>query len=384
MGKKSLSILGSTGSIGRQTLEVVASQAEAFRIVALAAGKNVELLAEQIRRFRPEVVAVADAEARKKLQEHLEGWSGPLLVGDEGLQEVATWPAADMVVAAVVGVAGLKATFAALQKGKSVALANKEALVAGGDLIMPLVRGEKSRLLPVDSEHSAIFQCLEGEKRQHLKKIILTASGGPFHGRRPEELVKVTAEAALAHPNWRMGPKITIDSATLMNKGLEVIEAHHLFGVDYQEIEVVIHRQSIIHSLVELRDGSVLAQLGWPDMRLPIQYALTYPERRPGPVAALDLLRASPLTFEPPNRATFPALDLAYAAGRMGGTMPAVLNAANEVAVGAFLAGRIGFLDIPRIVKETMERHSPLTPQVLDDILRIDAWARKEAESLIS
>lgn len=384
MGKKSLSILGSTGSVGRQTLEVVASQAEAFRLVALAAGKNVELLAEQIRRFRPEVVAVADAEARKKLQEHLEGWSGPILVGDEGLQEVATWPAADMVVAAVVGVAGLQATFAALQKGKSVALANKEALVAGGDLIMPLVRGEKSRLLPVDSEHSAIFQCLEGEKRQHLKKIILTASGGPFHGRRPEELAKVTAKAALAHPNWRMGPKITIDSATLMNKGLEVIEAHHLFGVDYQEIEVVIHRQSIIHSLVELRDGSVLAQLGWPDMRLPIQYALTYPERRPGPVAALDLLRASPLTFEPPDRETFPALDLAYAAGRTGGTMPAVLNAANEVAVGAFLAGRIGFLDIPRIVKETMERHSPLTPQVLDDILRIDAWARREAESLIS
>lgn len=384
MGKKALSILGSTGSIGRQTLEVVASEAEAFRIVALAAGKNVEFLAEQIRRFRPEVVAVADAEARKKLQEHLEGWSGPILVGDEGLQEVATWPAADMVVAAVVGVAGLQATFAALQKGKSVALANKEALVAGGDLIMPLVRGEKSRLLPVDSEHSAIFQCLEGEKRQHLKKIILTASGGPFHGRRPEELVKVTAEAALAHPNWRMGPKITIDSATLMNKGLEVIEAHHLFGVDYQEIEVVIHRQSIIHSLVELRDGSVLAQLGWPDMRLPIQYALTYPERRPGLVAALDLLQASPLTFEAPDRATFPALDLAYAAGRTGGTMPAVLNAANEVAVGAFLAGRIGFLDIPRIVKETMERHSPLTPQALDDILRIDAWARKEAESLIS
>ncbi|MCL4424175.1 MAG: 1-deoxy-D-xylulose-5-phosphate reductoisomerase [Firmicutes bacterium] len=383
MAKKGLSILGSTGSIGRQTLEVAGTYPDRYRVVALAAGRNLDVLVQQVRRFCPEMVGVADEATRQEFRSRLPGWSGPILAGEEGLAEAATWPTADLVVTAVVGVVGLKPTLLALQRGKGVALANKETLVAGGDLVMKEVQTRGRQLLPVDSEHSAVFQCLQGQSQRDLARIILTASGGPFHGQESRDLAGVTAEGALAHPNWRMGPKITVDSATLMNKGLEVIEAHHLFGVDYQDIDVVVHRQSIVHSLVEFRDGSVLAQLGWPDMKLPIRYALSYPERLPGDNPSLDLVRVGQLTFETPDRNTFPALALAYRAGQTGGTMPAVLNAANEVAVGFFLAGRLRFLQIADITRRVMDQHIPLTPRTLEDILKVDTWAREEATRLV-
>ncbi|MGB9802517.1 1-deoxy-D-xylulose-5-phosphate reductoisomerase [Desulfofundulus sp.] len=372
-------ILGSTGSIGRQALDVVRRFPDKMRVVGLAAGSNWPLMAEQVREFRPRVVALAREEAVRELERHLPPGDLPeLFWGAEGLVTVATSIDSGVVLNALTGTVGLLPTVAALEKGLDIALANKETLVAAGELVMKLAREKGARILPVDSEHSAIWQCLAGQPENRVGKIILTASGGPFR-KEPADLSRVSVEAALAHPNWRMGKKITIDSATLMNKGLEVLEAHWLFSVNYDQIEVVVHPQSIIHSMVEFVDGSVMAQLGLPDMRLPIQYALSYPDRWPSDLPRLNWFAAGELTFEPPDTNRFPCLALAYAAGRTGGTMPAVLNAANEIAVGAFLAGEIGFTFIPRLVAEVMEEHRVVSEPTLEEILEVDQWARRVA-----
>ncbi len=383
---KTITILGSTGSIGTQTLEVAESLG--ISVAALAAGRNVELLARQILRFRPRLASVADETAARQLRQFLDSLSGgngahpvEIMHGDEGNDAVAGAVEADTVVAAMVGIAGLRPVLTAIHAGKDIALANKETLVAGGSLVIPLCRRHGVRLLPVDSEHSAIWQCLWGNGGRPVRRILLTASGGPFRLRSAEELEHVDRSAALAHPTWNMGGKITIDSATLMNKGLEVIEASWLFDVPVTEIQVVVHPQSIIHSMVEFQDRSVLAQLGFPDMKLPIHIALTYPERVEGICEPFDPFdaRCSTLTFEPPDNGRFPCLELAREAARTGGTMPCVLNSANEAAVEEFLSGKSGFMDIPRKVEACMARHAAdgvmHTPD-FDDIMVLDQWAR--------
>lgn len=385
---KRLAILGSTGSIGTMALEVAERHPDKLEVVGLAAaGGRLELLAAQVERFQPRVVAVSDDQAAKRLAVLLSGragagtceiWSGP-----EALAKLASLAEVDQVLVAVVGAAGLKPTLAAAKAGKAIALANKEALVAAGHLVMSEVREHGAELVPVDSEHSAIYQCLGGLKNPHLRRLILTGSGGPFRKRPKEELGQVSVAEALAHPNWRMGSKITIDSATLMNKGLEVIEARWLFDASFEQIEVVIHPQSIVHSLVEFVDGSVLAQLGWPDMRLPIQFALSAPMRWQSAPRPLSLVEAGRLEFETVDEAKFPSLRYAYEAGRIGWTMPSVLNAANEVAVAAFLAEEIPFPAIPAIVHDVMERHQVCKESSLEAVLAADSWARSEARRMV-
>ncbi|MDI3280695.1 MAG: 1-deoxy-D-xylulose-5-phosphate reductoisomerase [Bacillota bacterium] len=380
---KRIAVLGSTGSIGRQTLEVVAAHPERLQVVALAARRNVRLLEEQVRTFRPSRVALQDKAAAAELRTRLSDLEVQVLAGEEGLEEVARGPA-DQVVSALVGAAGLAPTLAALRAGISVALANKESLVMAGGLIKREAERSGAGIIPVDSEHSAIWQSLRGEPREHVRKLILTASGGPFLRTPPEAMARVRPQEALRHPRWEMGAKITVDSATLMNKGLEVIEAHWLFDQPFERIEVLIHPESIVHSLVEMIDGSVLAQLGRPDMRLPIQYALSYPERWEGRVQPrLDLAAVGALHFEVPDAERFPCLRLAYQAGRLGGTAPAVLNAANEVAVHAFLEERIPFLAIPRVVEHCLERHEVEAAPELEGILGADEWARREARRMV-
>jgi 1-deoxy-D-xylulose-5-phosphate reductoisomerase len=378
---KAITLLGSTGSIGTQTLEIVAQHPDKFRLVGIAAGSNVELLAQQVRQFRPEIVAIADESKFGQLKEALAGldYQPQLVAGESGLVDVAGYGDAESVVTGIVGCAGLLPTIAAIKAGKDIALANKETLIAGGPVVLPLVEKHQVKLLPADSEHSAIFQCLQGLPAGGLKRIILTASGGSFRDWPIEKLANVTIADALKHPNWSMGKKITIDSATLMNKGLEVIEAHYLFGVGYDNIDIVIHPQSIIHSLIEVQDTSVLAQLGWPDMRLPLLYALSWPERIATDWPQLDLVKSGDLTFREPDHEKYPCMGLAYAAGRAGGSMPAVLNAANEQVVALFLDEKIRFNDIPVLVEQVCDRHradNNLTPS-LADIIAADEWARQ-------
>lgn len=379
--QKAITILGSTGSIGTQTLDIVTHHPDKFRVVGLTAGRNIELLAEQIRTFKPEIVATSYPEKVAELTEAISDIPNPpqILDGNQGVAEVARYGDAESVVTGIVGCAGLLPTIAAIEAGKNIALANKETLIAGAPVVLPLVKKHGVKLLPADSEHSAIFQCLQGVPEGGLRRIILTASGGSFRDLPVEKLATVTVKDALKHPNWSMGQKITIDSATLMNKGLEVIEAHYLFDLDYEHIDIVIHPQSIIHSLIEVQDTSVLAQLGWPDMRLPLLYALSYPERIYTDWKQLDLVKAGDLTFCQPDHDKYPCMQLAYAAGRAGGLMPAVLNAANEQAVALFLAEKIDFLDIPRLIEKVCDRLSSqnvLTPS-LENILEADTWARK-------
>ncbi len=379
---RGVSILGSTGSIGTSTLEVIAALPDQFHIVALTAGRNVDLLVQQARRFRPRYVAVRDSADVAAVREAL-GGGVSVGCGDEALVEAASLAEAEIVVTAVVGSVGITATLASLRQGKRVALANKESLVAGGRLVMQAAREGTGEIIPVDSEHSAVFQCLQGEKPGSLRRVLLTASGGPFRTWSIDEMKAAGLSDALRHPTWQMGGKITIDSATLMNKGLEVIEAHWLFGVDIDDIEVVVHPQSIIHSMIEMVDGSIIAQLGAADMKGPIQYALTYPSREVGASAPLSLADVGRLTFESPDSGRFPCLRLAYQAGRVGGTAPAVLSAANEVAVASFLEGRIGFMEIARCVEHVLSRHDPATATTLDEVLAADAWARSEAEGYL-
>ena len=396
---KAISVLGSTGSIGTQTLEIVEDFPDQFRVVALSAGRNLSLLVSQIQRHRPDVVALADPALLAELKDRLMDLPAdtrpeplPQLVGGpEGLDVVASWDSADLVVTGIVGCAGLLPTLAAIRAGKDLAVANKETLIAAGPVVLPELKKSGSRLLPADSEHSAIFQCLQGTPWSDtarlstgvptpgLRRIQLTASGGAFRDWSAADLEKATVADATSHPNWSMGKKITVDSASLMNKGLEVIEAHYLFGLDYDHIEIVIHPQSIIHSMVELADSSVLAQLGWPDMKLPILYCMSWPSRLETPWRRLDLTEVGQLSFRAPDPAKYPCMDLAYAAGRAGGTMPAVLNAANEEAVAQFLEEKIHFLDIPKMIEGACEQHKAdlAANPCLDDVLAVDQWARQ-------
>ena len=381
---KRLCILGSTGSIGTQTLEVVRNFPSDFEVVAMTCGSNVELLATQIKEFSPVLVSVGSEEKREKLLSILHGHKVEILVGDEGNIACATLPKVDCVVAAMVGMRGLPSVVEAIKAGKDIALANKETLVSGGSVVMPLVKEKNVALLPVDSEHSAIWQCLMGQPPKSLKRILLTASGGPFRGYTREMLENVTLENALNHPTWKMGGKITIDSASMMNKGLEIIEASWLFNVPVDAVEVVVHPQSIVHSMVEFSDGSVLGQMGFPNMMMPIQVALFYPERSRTVCETFSPFseKASTLTFEPCDRNVFRLVGLAYHAGRVGGSLPVVMNAANEVIVAEFLSGRAKFTDIEKTVARIMELHEQdgviKTPS-LEDIFAMDSWARKTA-----
>ena len=380
---KYLSILGSTGSIGRQTLEVVEQMPE-IKVVALTAGSNVARMARQCRAFHPELAVMATEAAAEELKNALTGENIRVLWGMEGLIAAAEYEKADTVVTAVVGMVGLRPTLAAIQKKKRIALANKETLVCAGELVMAAAAEYGAQIVPVDSEHSAIFQCLMGNRdRSEIRRLILTCSGGPFFGKSREELQTVTKADALRHPNWKMGNKITIDCATLMNKGLEVIEAMRLYALPLQQVDVVIHRQSIVHSLVEFRDGAVLAQLGTPDMRVPIRLALTYPHRVENPAAPLDLLTCGPLTFDAPDETAFPCLTLAKEAASRGGTACAVLNGANEAAVAGFLRGEIGFYDIPRLVRKALDTVPFVQNPDLQEILAADRAARDAAERLM-
>ncbi len=374
--KRTLSILGSTGSIGRQTLEVAG--ACGHRVAALTVNRSVDLAEEQARKFRPELVAAVDETAAAELRVRLADTPVRVVSGKEGLMEAACLPAADTVVTAVVGIAGLEPTLAAIDAGKRIALANKETLVCAGELVMDRAAEKGAEIVPVDSEHSAIFQCLQGLRdKKEVRRLIITASGGPFFGKSREELAHVTRAQALKHPNWSMGAKITIDSATLMNKGLEFIEAMRLYRMPPEKIGIVVHRESIIHSMVECVDGAVLAQMGSADMRLPIQYALTWPERTEGPVTPLDLLNCPPLTFRAPDTHTFRCLALALDCARKGGNSTAVLNGANEAAVGLFLEDKIGFLDIARLVERALAAVPFVEKPTLDDILAADRAARQ-------
>ena len=371
---KKIAILGSTGSIGTQTLDVIRAHSDELEVVALAAGSNKERLKEQIREFHPELVSLSDEKKAQELKEELAGEAVEVVCGMDGLIEVAGIDSADVVVTAVVGMMGILPTMEAIRKGKDIALANKETLVTAGHLIIPMAREYGVSILPVDSEHSAIFQCLQGEPKKALDKILLTASGGPFRGKKAEFLETVTLEDALNHPNWSMGPKITIDSSTMVNKGLEVMEAKWLFGVDYSQIEVVIQPQSIIHSMVQYIDGAVIAQLGTPDMRVPIEYALFYPERRSLPGDRLDFSKLSQITFEKPDYKVFRGLSLAIEAGKTGGTMPTVFNAANERAVAKFLKGEIKYTDIVRSIEKCMDAHKVSAHPDLEEILATEQW----------
>ena len=380
--KRTISILGSTGSIGRQTLDV--AQACGHKVAALTVNRSVELAEEQARQFQPELVVAVDEAAARDLKQRLADTSIRVVGGREGLMEAATLPQADTVVTAVVGIAGLEPTLAAIDAGKRIALANKETLVCAGDLVMARAEEKGAEIVPVDSEHSAIFQCLQGCKdRGEVKRLIITASGGPFFGKTREELEHVTRAQALRHPNWAMGAKITIDSATLMNKGLEFIEAMRLYRMPPQQIQVVVHRESIVHSLVEFNDGAILAQLGTADMRVPIQYALTWPERTQGPATPLDLLSCPPLTFAKPDPDTFRCLGLALECAQKGGTSTAILNGANEVAVELFLQDKIGFLDIARLVEGALERVASKPADTLEDVLEADRAARQAVHDML-
>jgi 1-deoxy-D-xylulose-5-phosphate reductoisomerase len=381
---RTLVILGSTGSVGTQALDVVRRNPDRFKVVGLSAGTNQELLIGQIREFLPPFVAIADEEAARDLKEKLVGIRGvEMLVGPEAAETLARDVEADMVLNALVGSAGLAPTLASLQAGKVLALANKESLVVGGELVRDLIKGEPERLVPVDSEHAALAQCLRGERREDLKRVILTGSGGPFRGWSHAELAKASVKEALAHPIWQMGPKITIDSATMMNKGLEVIEAHYLFGLDYPQIHVVIHPEGIVHALAEFRDGSMNAQFAVPDMKLPIQLALAWPERLPTGVESVPLVDRR-LTFEPVDHEAFPAVDLAYRVGELGLTFPAVMSAANEVAVMAFLEGKIRLTRIVDVVQTVVDEHEvPSSVVSVVNLERADAWARGRAAEII-
>ncbi len=377
---KAITLLGSTGSIGTQTLDIVEQHPDKFRLVGIAAGRNVALLAKQVMQFKPEIVAICDESKLAELKAAIASLDPQpiVLAGEDSIAEVARYGDAEAVVTGIVGCAGLLPTIAAIEAGKDIALANKETLIAGGPVVLPLAAKHGVKLLPADSEHSAIFQCLQGVPEAGLRRILLTASGGAFRDWPVEDLAKVTMADAIKHPNWSMGRKITVDSATLMNKGLEVIEAHYLFGMDYDHIDIVIHPQSIIHSLIELQDTSMLAQMGWPDMRLPLLYALSWPERIYTDWEPLDLVKSGDLTFREPDHAKYPCMDLAYAAGRAGGTMTAVLNAANEQAVALFLEEKIHYLEIAKVIEKVCDRHQAdlnATPS-LDDIIAVDDWAR--------
>lgn len=370
---RKITILGSTGSIGTQTLDVIRSH-EDLELTALVAGSNIGLLEKQILEFKPSLACVWEEEKARELAIKTAHLPVKVLWGMDGIIECAACAGADLVVAAMVGMIGIRPVMEAIRSGAAIALANKETLVTAGHLILPLAEKYKAPILPVDSEHSAIFQCLNGESGQKASRILLTASGGPFRGKKKEELKEMTPEDALKHPNWSMGRKITIDSSTMVNKGLEVIEAHWLFGVDYDAIDVVVQPQSIIHSMVEFQDGAVMAQLGTPDMRLPIQYALYYPHRKYLPGERLDFKKITQIRFEEPDTDAFPGLKLAYKAGRAGGTMPAVYNAANEKAVARFLNREIGYLDIVKEIEEAMERHKVIENPSLEEILSTEKW----------
>jgi len=386
MKRKKITILGSTGSIGTNTLEVIGRYKERYEVVALAAGSNINLLKQQIKQFRPHIISVRETDHLAALREEVKPFHGEVVTGMEGLLQVARYSEADMVVCAISGSDGLIPTYEAILSGKSIALANKEALVMAGEIIMEKARTTRVSILPVDSEHSAIFQCIKGHNQKEIRRLLLTASGGPFLFTPQEEFSKITYQDALRHPTWCMGEKTSLDSATLMNKALEVIEAHWLFNVPIQYIEVVMHPESIIHSMVEYCDGNVLALLSTPDMRLPILYALSYPERLPLDLPPLDLFRLGKLSFYDPLEIgvqKFPCLRLGYHAARQGATMPAVLNAANEVALEAFKQGRISFCDIPRIIEETLDCHKPVPLREISDALRADLWARQQARDII-
>lgn len=380
---KNISLLGSTGSIGRQTIEVAAANPDKMKIRVLAAHTSDELLEQQILACQPDLAVLSDKEAAARLCRRYHGRT-EILAGEEGLLAAATYEGADTVLASMVGYAGLRPTMAAIKCGKNIALANKETLVAAGSLVREAVAEHKVSLTPVDSEHSAIFQALRGGRENEVKRLIITASGGPFRGKKRSELADVTLAQCLHHPNWSMGKKITVDSSTLANKGLEVIEAHWLFNMPYEKIDVVVHPQSIVHSLVEFCDGSVIAQLGEPDMRLPIQYALSWPERYPYSFEQLDLVKAGTLTFEAPDMEAFPSLKLAVECGKAGGTLPCAFNAANEEAVYAFLADRIKYLDIPYITAKVTELHKNVLRPAIEDIEAADAAARLAAIDIIA
>ncbi len=377
---KQISVLGSTGSIGRNALDLIAAHPDRYSVRALAAGRNVELLAEQVKRFRPEAVAVQDEGLARELRDRTAPGEGTeVWPGREGVLRAASMDGADTVISAITGAAGLEPTMAAVRAGKDVALANKETLVMAGDLVMREASERGVRILPVDSEHSAVFQSLQGHDVRDLRRIILTASGGPFRETPLEEMSRITPAQALNHPNWDMGPKVTIDSATLMNKGLEVIEARWLFDLSMEQISVLIHPQSIIHSMAEYRDGSIIAQLGVPHMITPIAYALSYPRHLATPIEPLDFEVIRSLTFDTPDLNRFRCLDLALRAGREGGSMPAVLNAANEVAVERFLQEDLPFPSIPDLVQRVMDAHAPSAVESIEQVMEVDAWARKKA-----
>jgi 1-deoxy-D-xylulose-5-phosphate reductoisomerase len=381
---KKITILGSTGSIGLSALDVIKKNPGRFQVVALAAGQNVNLLKKQIEIFKPKLVYVSTKENALKLRQDLTlNYKIKILYDREGLNEIASFPSADIIVSAISGAAGLMPTLAAIDAGKDVALANKETMVMAGEIVNRRAKQKKVKIIPVDSEHSAIFQCLQGEKIENLKRIILTASGGPFLNFTVNELKQVKLNQALKHPRWKMGKKITIDSATLMNKGLEVIEANWLFNLDFGKIDVLIHPQSIVHSMIELIDGSVLAQMGIPDMRIPISYALTYPERIINDISSLNLLETEKLEFRQPDIKKFPCLRLAYEAGICGGTTPAVLNAANEIAVAAFLEQKIKFVDLPKIINKVLTAHVCGEDPSLESILNADSWARIKTTEIL-
>ncbi|MEN6509033.1 MAG: 1-deoxy-D-xylulose-5-phosphate reductoisomerase [Smithella sp.] len=382
---KNITILGSTGSIGVSTLDVIEKNPKAFKVTALAAGRNVKLLARQIAKFNPEIAAVSTREDAANLRKIM-GFKKkiPILYDQKGVEEVASCLSSDIVVSAISGAAGLKPTLAAIEAGRDVALANKETLVIAGHIVTARAKQKKIKILPVDSEHSAIFQCLAGQKTENLRRILLTASGGPFYNLSRAELKKVTLEQALRHPRWKMGSKITIDSASLMNKGLEVIEAKWLFDMDIARIDVLIHPQSVVHSMIELKDGSVMAQLGIADMRIPIAYALTYPDRLSNELPVLNLAEIRSLDFLKPDMKKFPCLGLAYEAGRLGGTAPVVLNAANETAVAAFTEKNICFNDLPKVIEKVMDKHQVAKNPSLEEILGIDREARIQAGMIIN
>ncbi|WP_320674752.1 1-deoxy-D-xylulose-5-phosphate reductoisomerase [Prochlorococcus sp. MIT 1341] len=402
---KAISVLGSTGSIGTQTLEIVEEFPEQFRVVALSAGRNLSLFTEQIKRHQPEAIALADESLLPEISERLTQVSledssfkiPKIFGGPSGIEVVASWDHSDLVVTGIVGCAGLLPTLAAIKAGKDLALANKETLIAAGPVVLPELKKSGSRLLPADSEHSAIFQCLQGTPWAEnarlstgvptpgLRRILLTASGGAFRDWSAKDLEKATVSDATSHPNWSMGRKITVDSATLMNKGLEVIEAHYLFGIDYDQIEIVIHPQSIIHSMIELSDTSVLAQLGWPDMKLPILYCLSWPCRFETPWSRLNLAEVGELSFKAPDTKKYPCMELAFTAGRTGGTMPAVLNASNEEAVSQFLQEKIHFLDIPQIIEVVCDLHRQdlVKEPSLADVLNVDKWSRMKVQEIV-
>lgn len=379
--KKHIAILGSTGSIGQQTLEIVSSFPSSFNVVAIAAKDEVDIITQQIKKFNPVIVSVLNDKVKDEVEAKLPGKKPHIFTGEEGLKKAATAQAVQLLVAAIPGVVSLVPTLEAVQAGKDIALASKEVLVAAGSFFMEAVKKHKVKVYPIDSEHSAIAQCLNGEDQKRIKRLILTASGGPFKSLAKEKFGNLTARDALKHPTWQMGPKITIDSATLMNKGLEVIEAHYLFDVDYCKIEVVIHPQSIIHSMVEFIDGSIKAQLGAPDMRVPIQYALFGMNRQANLWKKIDFLKIKNLSFEKPDKDKFPCLDYAYSAGRLSGTMPAVVNAANEAAVNLFLRGKISFPNIATKIRLAMTQHTLNERPNFEDIIRADLWARDLVKS---